>query len=349
MKRQYIGFRELNPHWVGCKFDEGLVDSNITPTLIGGDGFFSWPRRMLFKEAGIVPNEPDFATIRPALIHAQFGRGGALALPLARKLGIPLVVTFHGGDAFKEKHYRRRFLRPILGRRWHALMSYASLVICVSEGVREKLKERGAPEHKLQVISIGSEHITGTPSDEPLEHFLFAGRFVEKKGIFVLLDAIAQMRAAGCTVPFVLAGDGPLLKAAMKKARGTTGLDFAGWMSGAELRKAISKAHAVLVPSITGGDGDKEGLPSVAVEAMACGVPIIASNEAGLNEVIENNRVGVLARAGDPDDLTKSMLDLLADPIRRRRLAHASHDLARTRFSALSQSRFLEETLLSIL
>ena len=349
MKRQYIGFRELRPHWVGCKLDEGLAESDIKPLLIGGNGLFAWPSRLLFKQAGIMPAEPNFKRIRPELVHAQFGRGGALALPLARKLNIPLVVTFHGGDAFKEKHYQRRLFRPILGRRWRALMSYASLIVCVSEGVREKLIERGAPERKLQVIHIGVDNIEETPSDQRPEHFLFAGRFVEKKGVFVLLSAIKKMRSTGCTVPLVLAGDGPLLKDAMKKARNITGLRFAGWMSSAELRKVISKAYAIVIPSIAGRDGDKEGLPSVAVEAMACGVPIIASDDAGLNDVIKENCVGLLAQAGDPNVLASHMLALLDDPLCRLRMAQSSHDLARTQFSAMLQSRLLEEKLLSVL
>ena len=349
MRRQYIGFTELRPYWVGCKLDEGIRDCDIEFFIIGGNSLFSSLSRILYKQAGIVPYEPDFKAIHPELVHAQFGRGGALALPLARKLNIPLVVTFHGGDAFKEKHYRKRFLRPILGRRWHALMSYASVIICVSEGIREKLIERGAPEHKLQVIYIGSDNIAGKISEQNPEHFLFAGRFVEKKGVFVLLSAIAQMRSSGCTVPFVLAGDGPLLTAAVEKARNITRLYFSGWMSSAELRNAISKAYAVVIPSIVGEDGDKEGLPSVAVEAMACGVPVIASDDAGLNEVFKHNSAGLLAQAGNPNALANQMLALLADPRGRLRMAQASHELARTKFSAMLQSRLLEERLLSIL
>jgi glycosyltransferase involved in cell wall biosynthesis len=349
MKRQYISFTKLRPYWIGCKLDKGLSDFNWNPMLIGGQGLSSWSSRLLFKQAGVVPDEPDLKAIHPELVHAQFGRGGALALPLARKLDIPLVVTFHGGDAFKEKHYRRRVFRPLLGRRWRALMSYASLIVCVSEGVRQKLVERGAPEQKLQVIHIGSDDIVDGLSDQPPEHFLFAGRFVEKKGIFVLLSAIKKMRAAECAVPFLLAGDGPLLKDAMEKARDISGLRFAGWMSGAELRKAISKAHAVVIPSIAGRDGDKEGLPSVAVEAMACGVPIIASDDAGLNDILKLDSAGLLAKAGDPDALANHMLALSADPLRRLCMAEASLDLARTRFSAMLQSRLLEERLLSVL
>jgi glycosyltransferase involved in cell wall biosynthesis len=228
-------------------------------------------------------------------------------------------------------------------------MSYASLIVCVSEGIREKLIERGAPEPKLQVIHIGADNILDRIPDQPPEHFLFAGRFVEKKGIFILLSAIKKLRAAECTVPFVLAGDGPLLKDATEKAGDISGLRFAGWISSAELREAINRAYAVVIPSIAGRDGDKEGLPSVAVEAMACGIPIIASDDAGLNDILKENSAGLLAKAGDPDALVNHMLALSADPLRRLRMAQASLDLARTRFSAMLQSRLLEERLLSVL
>ena len=65
----------------------------------------------------ILPPRPDLRALRPLLLHAHFGRGGALALPIAQALGIPLVVTFHGADATKETHYRPRVVPRIYARR----------------------------------------------------------------------------------------------------------------------------------------------------------------------------------------------------------------------------------------
>src|SRR4029077_5326475 len=89
----------------------------------------------IFKHLGILPPVPDLRAMRPRLIHAHFGRGGAIALPMARPPGIPLVVSFYGGDATKNTHYRRHLLPAIFKRRLPALQRDAALFICVSDFV----------------------------------------------------------------------------------------------------------------------------------------------------------------------------------------------------------------------
>src|SRR4029077_21169462 len=113
--------------------------------------------RTLFRHFGLLPSQPDLGAFRPVVLHAHFGRGGALALPIARSLGIPLVVTFHGADATKETHYRRRLVPRIYQRRLAALQREAALFVCVSEFVRDRLVARGFPPDKLEVIHQGVE------------------------------------------------------------------------------------------------------------------------------------------------------------------------------------------------
>jgi hypothetical protein len=107
LRRQYVGFDRLAPVWVGCRTDDGLPDLGVQPLIIGRPGALGAWDRVRFKQFGVLPPQPNLQALRPAIVHAQFGRGGALALPIARALCIPLVVTFHGGDATKEKHYSK--------------------------------------------------------------------------------------------------------------------------------------------------------------------------------------------------------------------------------------------------
>lgn len=349
MRRQYMAFGRLKPHWVGCRLDGSPAITRIEPLILGGTGPFGAAWRVLFKQFGIVPPAPDLAALRPRLIHAQFGRGGALALPLARTFGIPLAVTFHGGDAFKEKHFRKNLPPTIFQRRWPDLIAYASLFICVSEGVRDKLAERGVPGQKLAVIPIGADCVTPPAGTGPSPYFLFAGRFVEKKGIFILLDAIRRLRASGCALPFVLAGDGPLLAGARARAAGLADVEFAGWLSPAELGPRIAAACAVIVPSIAGSDGDAEGLPSVAMEALAASVPVIASEQTGLTGILAESGAGLTIPPGDAAALAEAIRRAAADPGKRRDMAEAAYRLALRRFEARHQSRLLEDRLLSLL
>lgn len=349
MRRQYMAFSRLKPNWIGCRGDGDPAVTGIEPLILGGTGPSGAVSRTLFKQFGIMPATPGLASLQPVLVHAQFGRGGTLALPLAKTFGIPLAVTFHGGDAFKEKHFRRSFPPTIFQRRWPALVAYASLFICVSEGVRDKLAARGVPEDKLAVIHIGADRVTPPAATEPSPCFLFAGRFVEKKGIFELLDAIRRLRAAGCGLPFLLAGDGPLLAEARARAAGLADVEFTGWLAPAELGARIAAAYAVVVPSIAGGDGDAEGLPSVAMEALAASVPVIASDQTGLDRILAESGAGLPTRSGDAAALAEAILHMAADPGKRREMAAASHGLALRMFHAERQSRLLEDRLLSLL
>ena len=120
-------------------------------------------------------------------------------MPIARALKLPLVVTFHGGDATKTKHYRKALVPTVFQRRSAALQREAALIICVAEHIRDALIGHNFPPAKLRVIRYGIDPEAETDTPEPAEHpyLLFAGRFVEKKGIGHLLDAMRILKAGG--------------------------------------------------------------------------------------------------------------------------------------------------------
>jgi colanic acid/amylovoran biosynthesis glycosyltransferase len=348
LRRQYAGFQRLTPHWTGCRRLPDLDKAGLVTTFIGGEGPLRPFRQLLFKQFGLV-REPQLAALRPALVHAQFGKGGAFALPLARAFDIPLVVTFHGGDAFKDRHYPRFSMGQVFPRRWRAMCDYASLLICVSTGVRDVLAARGAPADKLEVLPIGVDGVGPAPRRQRAAHFLFAGRFVEKKGVFVAIEAIRRLRAQGVNTPIVFAGDGPLREEAERRAKGLTQVEFAGWLTPDRLNARMAEAQALITPSLMAASGDREGLPSVAVEAMGHGVPIVASDQAGLEGVIENDRNGLITRAGDAADLARAMARFAVDPTLRERLGDAAHRLVLEGYRAEVQSRRLETRLSEII
>lgn len=349
LRRQYSAFSRLEPHWIGCSTSADVGELTPSPIVLGRAGPFGALDRALFKQCARVPEAPSLRPLGARLIHAQFGRGGALALPLAAALRIPLVVTFHGGDAHKNKHYEKRLLPTIYQRRLEALKAQASLFICVSESVREKLVERGFPTAKLAVINIG---IDLDPAMEPPKeppYVFFAGRFVEKKGIPVLIDAVRLLRQRGVGVGVVLAGDGPMLAEMKSRASGLDGVEFLGWQSQAATRHRMRGASLVVVPSITAAGGDAEGLPTVAMEAMSAAVPVVATDAAGLGGVVENGRNALIVPAGDAAALADAMQSIADDPVRRAALGAAGRALAEERLSAAVQSRRLEDRLIDVI
>lgn len=346
LRRMYSGFDRLSPVWLGCRVDDGASALDAPALQLGGNAI----DRALFKQFGVVPSRPDLAALKPLLIHAHFGRGGAVALPLARALGVPLAVTFHGGDATKETHYRRRAIPTIYQRRMAALMREAALFHCVSDHIRDVLLARGFPAAKLRVIRLGIETDPPVvpPAAETNPYLLFVGRFVEKKGAAHLLDAMRFVREGGDMTELVLIGDGPLGAALRREAASLTGVNFLGWQPPAEVRARMRGALALVVPSVTAASGDEEGLPTVVLEAMAQGTPVIGSRHSGIVEAITDDASGLLVPPGDAHALADAMARLIADPGLRARLGAAGRRTVVERFDAKTQSHALEDVFLSL-
>jgi len=350
LRRQYVGFRTLLPVWIGCRKDVGLPDLGADPILLGRHGLAGLFDRLMFKQFGRIPPTPDLAILQPRLIHAHFGRGGALALPIARALRLPLVVTFHGGDATKNEHFRRTLVPTIFQRRCDALQREAALIICVAEHIREALLARNFPATKLRVIRYGiePEDDRGPPQLAERPYLLFVGRFVEKKGVEHLLDAIRALEAEGTALDLVLVGDGPMAETLRHQAADLKRVRFLGWLPNQEVRRVMRGALAVCVPSVAARTGDSEGLPNVVLEAMACAVPVIGSDIAGIAEAVEHDRTGFLVPPADPRSIAAAVRRLLGNPGLRVRMGHAAQAVAAERFSAVAQSRMLENALLSV-
>jgi colanic acid/amylovoran biosynthesis glycosyltransferase len=350
LRRQYIGFQRLAPVWVGCRTDAGLSELGAEPILLGRRGVVGCLDRLLFKQLGRIPPVPDLAQLRPRLIHAHFGRGGALALPIARALRLPLVVTFHGGDATKFRHFHKGPFPTVFQRRCAALQREAALIICVAEHIREALLAQNFPPEKLKVIRYGIEPAVESDDPKPPDRpfLLFVGRFVEKKGVRHLLDAMRMLEAESAGVDLTLVGDGPLAGELRRQAETLSGVRFLGWLPNREVRCLMRTALAICVPSMAARSGDSEGLPNVVLEAMASAVPVIGSEIAGITEAVEHGRTGLLVPPADPTAIAAAVRRLLGDPATRNRMGGAARLAATNRFSAIAQSRILEDALLAV-
>ncbi len=316
--------------------------AQISPDLlrIGGHLPFGPVNRLLFRHLGRVPPIP--VTGLAPVLHAQFARGGALAMPLARALGMRLVVTLHGGDISKQKNWQR----SVLAQRWPALLDHAARFVCVSEAVAEMAVARGVPEAKLTVLPIGVE-IPDQPGTRRPAYHLFAGRFVEKKGIAVLAKAIRHLRAQGDETPVVCVGDGPMRPLLETLALQVPGVSLAGWLPPDAVRARMTNAVALLVPSITAVGGDAEGLPSVIAEAMAQACPVIGSDHGGIAEAIRHGETGLLVPPNDPEALANAMHRLATQPDLSTALGVAGYAHAAEHLNAHTRSAMLETLLLS--
>jgi glycosyltransferase involved in cell wall biosynthesis len=333
LRRQYIGFTHLQPIWTGRTLLPAAAQLGAPLLRLGGNGPLGPLHRFLFRHFGHVPPMPPTAPI----LHAQFARGGALALPLAHHLGMRMVVTLHGGDVSKQKNWRG----TVLAQRWPALVRKTEQFICVSAAVRDIAESRGVPRDKLIVLPIGVEIPDQPPARAPTAH-LFVGRFVEKKGIAVLADAMRRLRAQGDHTPLICVGNGPLRPLLETLARETAGITLTGWLPPDAVRTHMTQAVSLVVPSIIAADGDAEGLPSVIPEAMAQACPVIGSDQGGIAEAIRHNHTGLLVPSGDAAALAEAMHRITRDTT----LGLAGFTDAATALNARIQSEKLETLLL---
>ncbi len=343
LRRQYLGFTSMTPLWIGRHVMPRATELGAPLLLLGGGSLFGGFHRVLYRWFGRVPglDLPPYADV----LHAQFARGGALALPLAQKLGVPMVVTLHGGDVSKTRNFQRGVLR----HRWPEVIRTTRRFICVSATVAELARQRGVRAEQIVVLPIGADTPDIPPppvSGEP--YHLFVGRFVAKKGIDVLADAVRRLRAAGDATPVVCAGDGPLRPVMEALARETTGVALTGWLPPREVAARMAGACALLVPSIVAENGDAEGLPSVIPEAMAQACPVIGSNEGGIAEAVADGSTGLLVPPGDAGALADAMHRLAYDRALRHSLGQAAFAHARARLNARVQSAALEKLLLEV-
>ena len=340
MTRQYCGFEKLTPYWIGRK----VTDEAHALFTIGYQ--FGYVHGQVYKMTGQFFGQKEIEKIKPIAIHAQFGRGGALALPLAEKLNIPLIVTFHGGDVYKETHYKTFPIPALFRLRMKRLISYARYFICVSPKVQMNLIKRGFPEEKTIVLPIGSDKIRLTARQKVGDTILFVGRFVEMKGLTVLVAAIKILRHEGFNMPFKFIGDGPEFNSIKESLEGIDHIDFLGWQNPDSIIRSMEDSALLCIPSIVARSGESEGLPSVAVEAMGHSVPVLASCEAGLESLIKHDVNGFIIPSNDPQALANKIKTALQSQDKLLAMGHEALKTIQENFNATVQSRQLENYLI---
>jgi len=342
IQTHYHEFNKLRPVYLANKlgWHENEIKEKKILTSTTSIGQF-W-----FKQTGKLSLK-NINNLNPQVIHAHFGRGGALVLPLAQKLGLPLYVTYHGGDATKYTHQKSRIIPTIYQRRLKNLQSYANGFLCVSKFIAQRLADQGFPRHKLITHYIGincKNIIKPTIKNGPM---LFVGRLTKKKGVDLLLKAIRKLQEKKGPLPSLyIAGSGSQEASLKKLANGLKTIKFIGWQNHIALQKIMKDAQAVVVPSQEADDGDCEGLPTVILEAIRAGTVVIATNHAGIPEIIEDKVSGLLTPEGDINALADSLQYVMLNQNKIVSFVKTAQSRLRKDFNATKQSKRLQEILL---
>jgi colanic acid/amylovoran biosynthesis glycosyltransferase len=279
------------------------------------------------------------ARARPALVHAHLGGDGWLVSRSAARLGIPLVITLHGRDVTLQAgrpgargaRYRRN-LRTAFRR--------AALILAVSEAIRRTAIGLGADPAKVRVHHTGVPVAPGPPAVPKAWDVVFVGRFVAKKGVDDLVEALGLLPRSRA----LFIGDGPLL-ARVRERAAALGLDatFLGAQDPAEVARRMAESKIFVSPSRTAPDGDAEGLPTTILEAASLGVPTVATRHSGIPEAVVDGETGLLCAEGDRAALAAAIQRLLADDALRTRLGRQARRHAEDHFDVRKQTRLLQE------
>jgi len=281
-------------------------------------------RGLLWRKFGRAP-PALLALVRrqnPRLIHAHFGFDGVEAWPLAKSLGLPLLVTLHGADITTRMTW---FSEGHAGRRWKAYpRKLANLAaeprvafVAVSENIRRAAMAAGLPPSRIFVRPIGIDPQNFSPAPVPVsqrgQNILFLGRLVEKKGATYLLSAFEALRRILPMARLVIAGDGPERGQLSLRAAAIGGVHFVGSFTRGQARALLAEARVLCLPSVSAASGDAEGLPLVILEAQASGVPVITSARGGAEEGILDGRTGYAFAERDVHAMTAHLYTLLTD------------------------------------
>ncbi len=344
VRGQILGLERYRPVVVGLE-DKGNRPDGLHPILPAGRVEALGAR--LLGRWGSVATRLEGA--RPSLIHAQFGTDGVLALPLARRLGVPLVTTLRGYEATRSRANLFISLRPSWMRyalQERRLTARGELFLAVSDALRAKAIARGYPPERTLTHYDGVDLTQFRPEGRRHENVvLHVGRLVEKKGTALLLHAFTQAHQQGLTAELVIIGEGPLRSSLERRARelGIAGATrFLGHQNSERVAEWLQRATVLAAPSLTASSGDAEGLPTTVVEALAAGVPVIGSYHAGIPEAVIDGETGFLCPEGDYELLAVRLAELLGSPELRERMGKAGRALAEARFDASRQNELLE-------
>lgn len=282
---------------------------------------------------------------QPQLAHVYYGHKAVKYLPMIRRWGGPLVVSFHGVDV-TESVYREADPATLM-----EVFGHARLILGRSRSLLDRLAAMGCPPEKLRLNRTpvpleGLDHAVRSPPADGRWRLLQACRLIPKKGLRSALMAMRLVADAWPHAILTLAGDGPLA-GEMQALAAELGLGphvvFAGWCEQDQLRALYRDSHLFLHPSETTDGGDREGIPNSLLEGMAAGLPAVATWHGGIPEAVSDGRNGLLVPEKSPAELAAAMLRLMADPALLAALSREAAASMEANFGAARQIAALED------
>lgn len=248
------------------------------------------------------------------VIHGQFGPDGIKAILLrdAGALRGRVVVSFRGHDL-------SGFILANSERIYDRLFREAELLMPVSAKMKNRLVELGCDANRIEVLRTGVDLEKFSPAKGDRDpqapvRIISVGRFVEKKGFEYGIRAVAKVAAANPNIEYEIVGDGSLraeLQSLIQQLNVGGVIRLLGAKPPEEVARILPRADIMLTPSVTAADGDEEGIPNTTREGMACALAIVATDHAGIGELVEDGKSGYIVPERDVDGLAEKLTVLI--------------------------------------
>jgi glycosyltransferase involved in cell wall biosynthesis len=303
--------------------------------------------KFLSRAVLVVPSAAAMARRIEALevdhVHAHWATHPALAAWVVGRLtGRTYSFTAHAHDIYVD--------RTMLGEK----VARAAFVVTISESNRRRFHEwYGRTADRVEVIHCGVDpsvfaprQAPGGPSATGPLRIAMVATLQRQKGHAVLIDAIARLTERGVPVHARLVGDGeerPALEAAIAAADLSRVIELVGRQPRGEVAAIVGEADVVVQPSIVLESGKTEGIPVALMEAMASGVPVVATSVSGVPELVEDGVTGRLVPPGDAGALADALQAVRHDPDATARMAVAGRRRVLDEFDLEHNTRRLAE------
>lgn len=288
-----------------------------------------------FAEAGVLAAHLKAKGV--VHLHNHFGNSSCTVAMLTSEIsGIPYSFTEHGPALFFE---------PM---RWRIdeKVARARSIVAISHFCRSQLMLFSDQKHwpRISIVHCGvdPDRYGRKPRKSFGKHVLFVGRLDAVKGAPLLLQAFAALRTDHPDATLTLIGDGadrPTLEAQAQALDLRDAVTFAGYQPQEAVADFLEEADFLVLPSFA------EGVPVVLMEAMASRIPVIATQVAGVSELIINGETGFVVPPGDVPTLIQKMHTLLSDPDLCRRMGTAGRQKVRTDFNTMNEAAWLRTLL----
>jgi colanic acid/amylovoran biosynthesis glycosyltransferase len=278
------------------------------------------------------------------LMHIYFGHTGVHLLPFIEQWDKPCVVSFHGADVAQKpeiKDYPAKLRR---------LFKAVPLVFARSQSLVDRLVHLGCPPEKLRINRTGIPlnefpFMDREPPRDGKWRVVQACRLIPKKGVATSLRAFAIFKKDNPGAEFFIAGKGPL-QPELEMLAGGLGIlrdvHFVGFLPQPKLLELYASSHLFLHPSEISPNQDQEGVPNSVLEAMATGLPVVATRHGGIPEAVDHGRTGFLVAEEDHVGLANAMQLITSSPASLKQMGERAHAAVVERFGQAAQIDQLE-------